>query len=119
MTVRIPGGGNGNLLKSWIPWRYVLAEILGLMWVGRIMLRVFSHCGINLHHRCRGNLGLIPTRPDMRWDFPSMDGLFSPVSSVHLRGGKLKFHIIICDEFLDGCGALIIHSAIFRLQSYI
>ena len=70
MTVRITGGGNGTLLKSWIPCRFVLADILGLMWVGRIMLRGFSHCGINLHHRCRGNLGLIPTRPAMRWDFP-------------------------------------------------
>ena len=70
MPIRIPGGGNGTLLKLWIPCRYVLADMLGLMWVGRIMLRIFSHCGINLHHRCRGNLGLIPTRPAMRWDLP-------------------------------------------------
>ena len=35
------GGGNGNILKSWIPCRYVSADILGLMWVGRIMLRGF------------------------------------------------------------------------------
>ena len=64
------GGGNGTLLKSWTPCRYVSAEILGLIWVGRIMLSVFSNFGINLHHRCRGNLGFIPTRPAMRWDFP-------------------------------------------------
>ena len=49
--------------------------------------------------------------------FSSLDGFLSPVSSVHLRGSKLKSHIIICDEFLDGCGALIFHSEIFRLQS--
>ena len=45
MTVRIPGGGDGTILKSWIPCRYVSAEILGLMWVGRIMLRVISIVG--------------------------------------------------------------------------
>ena len=70
MTVRILGGGKGDLFKSRVPWKYVSAEILGLMWVGRITFRVLSHCGISLHHRCRGNLGLIPTRPAMRWDFP-------------------------------------------------
>ena len=70
MTARIQGWGKGTLLKSWVPWRYVSAEILGLMWVGRIMFRVFSHCGISLHHMCRGNLGLIPTRLAMRWAFP-------------------------------------------------
>ena len=64
------GGGRGTLLMSWVPWRHVSAEILGLMWVGSIMLRVFLHCGIKMHHRCRGNLGLIPTRPAMRWAFP-------------------------------------------------
>ena len=46
------------------------AEILGLMWVGRIMFSVCSHCGINLHHRCRGKLGLIPSRPAMRRALP-------------------------------------------------
>ena len=40
---------------------------------------------------------------------------------MHLRGGNLKFHIIICDEFLDGCGAVIVNYAIFSdsvLDSY-
>ena len=46
------------------------AEILGLMWVGRIMFSVCSHCGINLHHECRGKLGLIPSRQAMRWALP-------------------------------------------------
>ena len=48
----------------------MLAEIFGLVWVGRIMLRGFLHCGINLHHRCRGGMGLIPTRPAMMWALP-------------------------------------------------
>ena len=34
------------------------------------MLRVFSHRGINLHHRCGGNLGLISTKRAMRWALP-------------------------------------------------
>ena len=40
------------------------------MWVGRIMLSVCSHWGINMHHRCRGKFGLMPTRPAMRRALP-------------------------------------------------
>ena len=70
MTIFVPGGATGTLLKSWFPLSIAHLESLGFIREVLNKLRVSSHCGRRRSHSWMGYwLSHVGARPLSRWFF--------------------------------------------------
>ena len=67
MTVLVPGGGIGILLKSEFPCSCASVDNLGLILYVLNIFNVVTTCGIILSHSCIGKLVSVVKMPATKW----------------------------------------------------